>query len=102
MEQHANLLRLSVAALQRWGPVGARTFRSTSLGPVDGDTSGLAWQVELAGATGSGVPELVRAVVHRVTREPAQLTCRAASAVSAVTYEVAELRPVGAPSDGAG
>ena len=45
-----------VEALQRWGPVGARTFRSVHLGPVDGDRRARAG-VELAGRPGAGVPD---------------------------------------------
>ncbi|WP_426564436.1 sucrase ferredoxin [Angustibacter sp. McL0619] len=91
-----------VAAMQRWGPCGARAFRSEQLGPVLSDPNGGAWSVELAGRPQDGVPARVSATVRRTTRAAELLTCQARSAVAATAYEVTDLREVADVEHGAG
>jgi (2Fe-2S) ferredoxin len=102
-----------VAAMQRWGPCGARTFRSAALGPLRDpdhpvishpatDPADVAWSVELVGRAGAGVPARVRATVRRATRPAELLTCRAGAPAAASAYLVSDLRDLSADTHEAG
>ncbi|HET8614308.1 MAG TPA: sucrase ferredoxin [Actinomycetales bacterium] len=71
-------------AHRRWGPAGARAFRTTSVTNDDGH-----WQVELAGA--AGLPRRVTATVVRSPRPAARLTCRAVNEAVPLAFDVTGL-----------
>jgi hypothetical protein len=75
-----------IAAHEEHGPSGPRDVGCSGVEQLQPDT----WRVHLTGT--EPLPARVTATVTRARREPHLLTCRAASASAAWTYQVLELR----------
>jgi (2Fe-2S) ferredoxin len=81
-----------VAALQEWGPVGARTFSPVGIDSLDDG----AWRVELAGRPPA--PARVAVTIRRSTRPAARLTCQATADRTATVFEAIDRAVLGAPT----